>query len=64
MAYNPLTAIDPAGNRLLEDATDIAEAIIADLDGDIDGAHWTGKSRAFTTQFAFEFRPRFDDLEY
>ena len=49
VAYNPLAAIDPAGDRFLEDATDIAEAIVADLAGDADGAHWNGEARALIT---------------
>ena len=49
VAYNPLAAIDPAGDRFLEDATDIAEAIVADLGGDVDGAHWNGEARALIT---------------
>ena len=48
-AYNPLFAIDPTGNRFLEDATDIAEAIVADLGGDGDAAHWNGEARALIT---------------
>ena len=46
VAYNPLAAIDPGGERLLEDAADIAEAIVADLGGDGDSAHWNGEARA------------------
>ena len=34
VAYNPLTGIDPDGDRFLEDATDIAEAIVSDPGGD------------------------------
>ena len=49
VAYNPLAAIDPTGNRFLEDATDIAEAIVADLGGDGDSAHWNGEARALIT---------------
>ncbi len=48
-AYNPLAAIDPEGERFLEDATDIAESIVADLGGDGDSAHWNGEARALIT---------------
>ena len=48
-AYNPLGAIDPAGDRFLEDAADIAEVIVADLDGDGSAPHWNGEARALIT---------------
>ena len=49
VAYNPLTGIDPDGDRFLEDATDIAEAIVSDPGGDGGAAHWNEEARALIT---------------
>ena len=49
VAYNPLTGIDPDGDRFLEDATDIAEAIVSDPGGDGSAAHWNEEARALIT---------------
>ena len=47
MSYNPLAAINLAGDRFLEDATDIAEALVADVAGEGgEGVHWNEEARA------------------